>query len=99
MMNETQKQLICDKLKRVVENEHISNIDAGRHLGIPANYVSMMRNPALWEKTPAWSWEKANVWYNSGQKLSEYSVARAQSMAPIKTEVKQKLIEVIDILI
>jgi len=39
MMNETQKQLICDKLKRVVENEHISNIDAGRHLGIPANYV------------------------------------------------------------
>ena len=95
-ITDTQKQLVSDKLKRQRENEHISNIDAGRHLGIPANYVSMMCNPTQWEKCPAWAWNKVNTWYNSGQKLSEYSVAHSavspKQLSELKPEAKQKLV-------
>jgi hypothetical protein len=95
-ITDTQKYLVSGKLKVQRENEHIANVDAARNLGIPANYVSMICNPAQWEKCPAWAWNKANTWYNSGQKLSEYSVARSAVSSSrndeLKPEVKEKLI-------
>lgn len=95
-ITDTQKQLVSDKLRRQRENEHISNTDTGRNLGIPANYVSMMCNPEQWEKCPAPAWNKVNTWYNSGQKLSEYSTAHAavspRQAEELKPEVKKVLV-------
>ena len=95
-ITDTQKYLVSGKLKVQRENERIANVDAARNLGIPANYVSMICNPAQWEKCPAWAWNKANNWYNSGQKLSEYSVAHSAVSSSrndeLKPEVKEKLI-------
>src|SRR5574343_234871 len=96
-ITESQKHAIIEKLRRQRENEHISNTDAGRNLGIPANYVSMMCNPEQWEKCPAWAWNKVNTWYNSGQKLSEYSTAHAavspRQAEELKPEVKKVLVQ------
>jgi len=91
-ITDTQKYLVSGKLKVQRENERIANVDAARNLGIPANYVSMICNPAQWEKCPAWAWNKANNWYNSGQKLSEYSVAHS-AVEKLIAETKQAMQE------
>ena len=54
--------------------KHIMLVEASRHLGTPANYLSMIRNPTQWLRCPKSGWEAVYQWYNSGQKLSEFSV-------------------------
>ena len=95
-ITESQKHAISEKLNRAIEAEHIMLVEASRHLGTPANYLSMIRNPTQWPRCPKSGWEAVYQWYNSGQKLSEYSVAHSavspKQLSELKPEAKQKLV-------
>ena len=88
-ITESQKHAISEKLNRAIE--------ASRHLGTPANYLSMIRNPMQWPRCPKSGWEAVEIWYNSGQKLSEFSVQHGavspRQASELKPEVKKVLVE------
>lgn len=75
-LTEVQKLAISEKLNKEL-NTLIMPGEAGRRLGIPGNYISMMRNPEQFKKCPKSGWEAAFHWFNSGQKLCEYSPAHS----------------------
>ena len=96
-ITESQKHAISEKLNRAIEAEHIMLVEASRHLGTPANYLSMIRNPTQWPRCPKSGWEAVYQWYNSGQKLSEFSVQHGavspRQAEELKPEVKKVLVE------
>lgn len=73
-MNETSKSLTKLKLINAIEAEGLTNKEAAKAIGIPDNYLSMIKNPKQWPKCPARAWEMAIKWVNSGQTLREYAV-------------------------
>jgi hypothetical protein len=89
-MNDIAKQRICDRLIKALADEDITTADAGRALGINHDhYVSMIKNPKLWNKAPKSAWESALHWANSGQTIRGYSAAHSRVL-PKKDEAMPK---------
>lgn len=76
MINEIAKRAICDHLVRAISQEDLKIREAAEMLGIPATYISMMRNPKQWQKCPPHAWEKARKWTNSGDTIRMYNKKR-----------------------
>jgi hypothetical protein len=72
-MNDISKTNIQTKLIKALESEKIATNEAARILGTMPQYISMMKNPATWDKLPITAWESVLTWVNSGQTLKEYS--------------------------
>lgn len=73
-MNDIARENIREKLVKAIESEGLTPKQAADILNVRSNYVSMIKNPSHWNKTPASAWEKALTWVNSGQTLREYAV-------------------------
>ena len=71
-MNEIAKKSINEKLMKALHDESITTNGCGRLLGINPTYISMMKNPKLWNSCSVSAWETVLKWVNSGQKLQEY---------------------------
>lgn len=71
-MNDTAKSLTKLRVLNAMKEENLSNKEAADAIGIPGNYLSMIKNPKQWPKCPAKAWEAALRWVNSGQRLLEY---------------------------
>jgi hypothetical protein len=73
-MNDIARENIREKLVKAIESEGLTLKQAADILNVLSSYVSMIKNPSHWNKTPASAWEKALAWVNSGQTLREYAV-------------------------
>jgi hypothetical protein len=71
-MNDVAKTNIQNKLLSALEKENLSNVEAGRILGVMPNYISMIKNSNTWDKASVAAWEAVQKWVNSGQRLAEY---------------------------
>jgi len=73
-MTDQFKEITKVKVLDAMIAEGLTNKEAADAIGIPANYLSMIKSPKMWPKCPAKAWEAALKWVNSGQTLKEYAV-------------------------
>lgn len=72
-INDVVKTNIKTRLEKALESEDVKIGDAARILGVLAQYLSMIKNTASWEKVSKGAWDSVLTWINSGQTLKEYS--------------------------
>ena len=75
-MNEVFKNAVKDRITKAIDTEGLSNKAAAARIGIPDNYLSMIKNPDMWPKLPAKAWDAALKWVNSGQSLKSYTIKK-----------------------
>lgn len=89
-MNDIAKQNVKDKMEKAFAHQVLTNTQGADLLGINACYISMIKNPAMWEKCPAHAWETVLAWINSGLDLRQYARKHGKEVAPEKTTVVEK---------
>ena len=90
-MNEIAKKSISEKLMKALHDESITNMGGGRLLGVKTEYISMIKNPRLWNKCPISSWEAVLKWVNSGQRLQKYGEKHGNVANEIPVVKKEKV--------
>lgn len=73
-MTDQFKEITKVKVLDAMIAEGLTNKEAASAIGIPGNYLSMIKHPDQWPKCPAQAWVKTVNWVNSGQTLREYAV-------------------------
>lgn len=73
-MTDQFKEITKVKVLDAMIAEGLTNKEAASAIGIPGNYLSMIKHPDQWPKCPAQAWVKTVNWVNSGQTLKEYAV-------------------------
>jgi hypothetical protein len=73
-MTDQFKEITKVKVLDAMIAEGLTNKEAAEAIGIPDNYLSMIKHPDQWPKCPAQAWVKTVNWVNSGQTLKEYAV-------------------------
>ena len=73
-MTDQFKEITKVKVLDAMIAEGLTNKEAAEAIGIPDNYLSMIKHPDQWPKCPAQAWVKTVNWLNSGQTLREYAV-------------------------
>ena len=91
-MNEIAKKSISEKLMKALHDESITTNGCGRLLGVKPEYISMIKNPRLWDKYPISSWEAVLKWVNSGQRLQEYGEKHGNVADEIHVVKKEKVV-------
>lgn len=76
------------RLVKAMEHEGLRPSEAAAIIGIMPNYISMIKNPGMWDKCPAKAWDAVLLWINSGQTLKEYAEKHGKVLPPVKPEVE-----------
>lgn len=76
------------RLVKAMERERLRPSEAAQIIGIMPNYISMIKNPGMWDKCPAKAWDAVLLWINSGQTLKEYAEKHGKVLPPVKPKVE-----------
>lgn len=101
-MNEIAKTNVKQKLEIAMHKETLTAVSVAAVLGTKAEYISLIKNPKLWDKCPPAAWDIILGWVNSGQPLVEYGkkygrfqeepVKKVEEVKPVekKPEIKKE---------
>jgi hypothetical protein len=88
-MNDIVKENIRLRLETAIAKEKLTNLSAAFKLGIPAQYISVIKNPQQWSKCGTPMWEIVLKWMNSGQGIQEYFDKHGRVMPEKKESVPE----------
>lgn len=83
-MNEIAKQSASDKLQAAIVKEGVTTKEAGALIGIKPCYISMFKNPKLWDNLGNPQWEKLLKFINSGYSIRDYLKHHPEQAIDIK---------------
>lgn len=71
-MNKVTQERVAEKVLKAISDEGLSNMEAGKILGIKPNYLSMIKRDTYYDKTPRKAWDLMKLWVDSGTTLKGY---------------------------
>jgi hypothetical protein len=73
-MTTEEKKDCSEALIRAMEREELHTGEAAKHLNLNPAYISMIKNPKLWDSLPVKAWERVNDWRLTRDRIGSYVI-------------------------
>lgn len=89
-MNKVTMERVAEKVLKAISDEGLSNMEAGKILGVKPNYLSMIKKDTYFDKVPKNVWDSLHAWANSGSdKIKDHKLTQDQDLMCPNLEEKQ----------
>lgn len=79
-MTTEEKKDCSEALIRAMEREELHTGEAAKHLNLNPAYISMIKNPKLWDSLPVKAWERVNDWMLSRDSIGAYVIPEGEEI-------------------
>ena len=77
-MKKELQQTISDHLNEALSREDLKTCKAAELLNLNPTYVSMAKNPKLFDSLPKMTWQRLEEWHDSRCKISEFEIPEGE---------------------
>ena len=89
-MKTEEMKTLSEHLIDAINREDLTTRQAAEYLGLNPGYISMAKNPKLWDSMSKEAWYRLTFWHNSQCKLSEYKIVEDAEVYQPKEKADKK---------